>query len=190
MDEKIKKEPGMFRLVLVLFIICVITSLLLGLVYSITEDPIAENKARKTAEAKQVVLPAEEYIPEEYTGTDKSIVGIERAILGGYQAGWVVQVTASGFGGAIDMVVGIDMDGLVRGIDIVKMSETSGLGANADNDSFKSQFIGLGGKFAVSKDGGSIQALTGATVTSRAVTNAVNSALAAVDEIRPVQQSE
>ena len=187
MDEKAKKQPGMLRLALVLVIICVATSLLLGLVYSITENPIAENRMRKTAEAKQAVLPAEEYIAQAYTGTDISIVGMERAINGGAQIGWIVQVTASGFGGAIDMVVGIDTDGLVRGISIINMSETSGLGSNADNDSFKNQFFGLGGQFSVNKDGGSIQALTGATVTSRAVTDAVNSALRAAEEAQPLK---
>ena len=187
MDEKVKKEPGTLSLVLVLIIICVATSLLLGLVYSITKEPIAESRARKTAEAKQAVFPAEEYVAEEYTGADEAIVGMERAISGGAQTGWIVQVTASGFAGAIDTVVGIDMDGLVRGISIINMSETSGLGSNADNDSFKNQFIGLGGQFALNKDGGSIQALTGATVTSRAVTQAVNSALAAVAAVQPLE---
>lgn len=175
------------RLILVLVIISVVTSLLLGFVYSITEKPIAESKALKTIEAKQSVFPSDEYISEEYTGTDKAVSAIERAMSGGVQTGWVVQVTTSGFGGDIDMVVGIDMDGLVRGISIVKMSETSGLGANANKDSFKDQYIGQGGPFSVSKDGGTIQALTGATVTSRAVTKGVNSALEAARAFGPAQ---
>jgi len=63
---------------------------------------------------------------------------------------------------------------------IVDMSETSGLGANASKESFRSQYIGLKEEAAVTKDGGEIEALTGATVTSRAVTRGVNAALAAV----------
>jgi electron transport complex protein RnfG len=86
----------------------------------------------------------------------------------------------NGFGGAIDMVVGIDNNGAVTGISIIKMSETSGLGTNAAKPSFKDQYIGGTGNFAVNKDGGEIDALTGATITSRAVTRGVNSAVEAV----------
>ena len=60
------------------------------------------------------------------------------------------------------------------------MSETSGLGSNAKKDWFREQFVGGSGTLRVNKDGGDIQALTGATITSRAVTNGVNAALAAV----------
>jgi len=63
------------------------------------------------------------------------------------------------------------------------MSETSGLGANAAKESFRSQFAGKSGSVAVTKDGGDIDALTGATITSRAVASGVNSALAAVAEL-------
>ena len=78
------------------------------------------------------------------------------------------------------MVVGVDLNGAVTGISIVKMTETSGLGANASNTSFREQYVGKTGTLAVDKDGGEIVALTGATVTSRAVTNGVNAVLATV----------
>jgi len=74
----------------------------------------------------------------------------------------------------------VSSDGTVSGVSIIKMSETSGLGANASKESFRAQFVGQSGTLAVSKDGGSIDALTGATITSRAVTSGVNSALEAV----------
>ena len=85
----------------------------------------------------------------------------------------------AGFGGAIDMVVGIDAEGRVTGVAIVSMTETSGLGDNARKESFRSQFVGLSGSAALTKDGGSVDALTGATITSRAVADGVTQALAA-----------
>ena len=104
-----------------------------------------------------------------------------------YQAddkGYVVEVTPSGFGGTIDMVVGVGTDGTVTGVSIISMSETSGLGANASKESFRSQFVGKSGVLAVSKDGGEIDALTGATITSRAVTSGVNTALVVASEMQ------
>ena len=90
-------------------IICVATSLLLGLVYSITKEPIAESRAQD-GRSQAGCFPAEEYVAEEYTGADEAIVGMERAISGGAQ-----QVDCAGnrfrFRWAIDMAVGIDMDG-------------------------------------------------------------------------------
>ncbi len=81
------------------------------------------------------------------------------------------------------MVVGIAADGAVSGVSIISMSETSGLGANAAKEGFRSQFAGKSGTLAVNKDGGEIDAITGATITSRAVTRGVNAALAAVAEL-------
>jgi electron transport complex protein RnfG len=136
-EQSSKKTPGMAKLVLVLFVICVITSLLLGMVNYITEGPIAESKAEKTSAAMQAVMPADEYTEDTYPGSDPLVQSVSRAMSGGTQVGWVIGVSPSGFGGAIDMVVGVDMNGLVTGISIVKMSETSGLGTNANKDGLK-----------------------------------------------------
>lgn len=183
MNENVLKKSDTLRLVAILFIISVVTSLLLGLVYIITEGPIAESKLKKTSEAMQAVLPAEEYVVEAYNGEDTHVQSISRAMINGEQVGWVVEVAAAGFSGTINMVVGIDMEGTVSEVSIVSMSETSGLGSNAKNESFRDQYAGQNGQSAVDKDGGDIQSLTGATVTSRAVTQGVNSAIAAAAEM-------
>lgn len=167
------------KLGVILFLICAITAGLLGLVNSVTEDRIAEITAEKTATAMSSVLPADAYDEVAYTGGDAMVAAAYKASAGGADVGYVVEVTPSGFGGTIDMVVGIDMNGAVTGIDIIDMSETSGLGANASKPAFREQFIGGTGSFAVTKDGGTIDALTGATVTSRAVSNGVNAAVTA-----------
>lgn len=177
---KTKKKPaGMASLVLILFAITLVASLLLGLVNSVTKDKIAEINEQKTASAMQEVFSADSYDPVEYTGGDSVVKTAYLAMTGGNVEGYVVEVAPTGFGGAINMVVGIDLDGIVTGVSIIKMTETAGLGTLASEESYRSQYVGGSGDFAVNKDGGTIDALTGATVTSRAVTNGVNSAVEA-----------
>ena len=162
-----------------LLLIAAVVAGLLGLVNYITADRIAAINEEKTAASMQEVLPADSYNELSYTGSDPTVVKVYEAV----GAGYVVEVTPSGFGGTIDMVVGVGSDGTVTGVAIINMSETSGLGANATKESFRSQYVGKSGELAVSKDGGEIDALTGATITSRAVTRGVNSALAAAAEL-------
>ena len=100
------------------------------------------------------------------------------------EAGTVVRLTTNGFGGAIDLMVGVDNENKVTGVAIISHSETASLGANCTREDFRAQFAGKTGELAVSKDGGDIDALTGATVTSRAVTRAVNAALAYAGEVQ------
>ena len=161
------------KLTLTLLLISAVVSGLLGLTNMNTEGRIAAINAEKTAKAMQEVLPADDYTEVEYTGDEANVATV-------YQAGdqgYVIEVTPSGFGGTIDMVVGVGLDGAVTGVSIINMSETSGLGANASKDSFRNQYVGKTGELAVSKDGGEIDALTGATITSRAVTTGVNTAI-------------
>lgn len=167
------------KLTLTLLIISAVVSGLLGLTNFVTADRIAEIKAEKTAASMQEVLPAESYISVDYTGAEALVSAVYQA----GDAGYVVEVTPSGFGGAINMVVGVDTEGKVSGVAIVSMSETSGLGSNAAKADFRSQYVGQSGGLAVNKDGGTIDALTGATITSRAVTDGVNAALRAVGEL-------
>ena len=174
------KSGGYFaKLAGTLLLIAAVVAGLLGLVNHITADKIAAINEEKTAASMQEVLPADSYNEIAYTGSDPTVVKVYEAV----GAGYVVEVAPSGFGGTIDMVVGVGADGTVTGVAIINMSETSGLGANASKESFRSQYVGKSGELAVSKDGGEIDALTGATITSRAVTRGVNSALAAAAEL-------
>ncbi len=166
------------RLAGTLLLISAVVAGLLGLVNHVTADRIDAINREKTAASMQEVLPSASYTELGYSGADDTVKTVYQA-----DGGYVVEVTPSGFGGEIDMVVGIDAAGTVTGVSIVSMSETSGLGANASKESFRSQYIGKSGDLAVSKDGGEIDALTGATITSRAVTRGVNSALAAAAEL-------
>lgn len=167
------------KLTLTLLVISAVVSGLLGLTNYITEDKIAAIAAEKTAASMQEVLPADEYTAVDYAGPEENVASVHKA----GDAGFVVEVTPSGFGGAIDMVVGVASDGTVTGVSIVSMTETSGLGANAAKESYRSQYVGLSGTLAVNKDGGEIDALTGATITSRAVTDGVNTAIRVATEL-------
>lgn len=173
------KVSYFLKLAVTLLVIAAVVSGLLGLTNYITADRIDEINAEKTAKSMQEVLPADAYDELTYTGAEANVAAV-------YQAGdkgLVVEVTPGGFGGTIDMVVGIGTDGTVTGVSIINMSETSGLGANAAKEGFRAQFVGRSGELAVSKDGGEIDALTGATITSRAVTSGVNTALRVYGEM-------
>ena len=159
-----KKEPGMATLVIVLFAICAATALLLGLTNYVTAPFIA------------AVLPADSYDEVEYTGGDAMVQAVYKA----GDAGYVVEVKpATSFSGNLTIMVGVDNTGACSGISITSTGETSGLGSNASKPDFQAQFVGKTGEVKVTKDGGDIDALTGATITSRGVCEAVTSAIAA-----------
>lgn len=177
-EVKVKEAAG-GRLVLVLFVIAAVTALLLGLTNYITHDRIEAIKAEKTAAAMQEVLPAASYSDVDYTGGDSRVLGVQKGSDGGY----VVSVKVPGSQDMIEMLVGVDAAGKVSGVAIVEMAETAGLGAKAEDAAWRAQFVGADGAVAVDKDGGEIDALTGATVTSRAVADGVNAALDAVNTL-------
>ena len=178
MTRSISTGAYVFRLTLTLFLITTIVAGLLGLVNYVTADTIAEQIAQKAENAMRQVLEADGYEPLD--------VPEDSAVTAAYRAGdkgYVVRVAPNGFGGAIDMMVGVDVSGAVTGVAIVSQSETASLGANCTREDFRAQFTGKTGTLSVSKDGGKIEALTGATVTSRAVTEGVNTALEFVQEV-------
>lgn len=166
------------KLALTLLLITAVVAGLLAFVNELTKDKIAENTARKANEAMQTVLPSGSYEKIELTKD-----GITEAYKS--ENGYVVRLNANGFGGAIDMMVGVDLNGNVTGISVISHAETASLGAECTREDWRAQFVGATGGLKVTKDGGTIDALTGATVTSRAVTEAVNRAVEFVKEVQP-----
>ena len=168
------------KLAAVLLLICAVVAGVLGGVNAITEERIASQKAQKAREAYEAVLLAESYEPLDFDESQfPTVTEVVRA--GG---GYVVKLVFSGAQGRITMAVGIDENFECTGISIIDHSETSGLGANAAADSevgrnFREQFIGQDASIALSTQGGEIDALTGATVTTVAVVEAVATAIAA-----------
>ena len=176
-----KKETTVhyvLRLTLTLFLITAVVACCLAAVNGVTKPRIAEAKAQKAQQAIEAVLPGG---GEEVKGFQDTTGTVSRVY--GSDTGYAVEVSPSGFGGPISMMVGVSGEGKVLGISIVSQTETAGLGAvcaakTGAGEAFRGQYAGASGTLAVTKDGGSIDAITGATITSRAVTAGVNAALA------------
>lgn len=159
--------------------ICAVVALLLGIVNSLTEPVIRKMQEEKTAAAMAQVLAADDY--HEKSVSYDNVSAMYEAVTGGAVVGYVVEVTTNGFGGAINMVVGVDVNGTVTGVSIIKDSETANLGTKVTrNQSVLDRFIGLGGTITVKSGENRFDGVTGATVSSKAVTAGVNTALAAV----------
>ena len=161
-----------------LLITSVVAALLAG-VNSITAPKIAELTYQKTQQAIEAVLPGG---GESVDFTDES--GIVSTVYKGAN-GYAVEVAPAGFDGAITMMVGVDLNGNVLGISVISQTETAGLGAvcaatTSAGEAFRGQFVGMSGTVTVSKDGGEVSAITGATITSRAVCKGVTAALECV----------
>ena len=166
------------RIALTLFLITAVVAGALAGVNSITAPIIAAQNAAKTQQAIEMVLPGG-YEEEITDFTDAS--GIVSKVYKGAN-GYALEVLPSGFDNTITMMVGVDSEGNVLGISIVSHTETAGLGAVAAaqtsaGEAFRSQFEGASGSVAVSKDGGEMDAITGATITSRAICAGINAAL-------------
>ena len=169
------------RLALTLLAITAVVAAALAGVNSITAPAIAELNAQKTQNAIELVLP----------GGGESVDFPETALVSKVYAsetGYAVEVTPGGFDNTITMMVGVDKAGSVLGISIISHTETAGLGAvaadkNPKGEAFRNEFVGATGSVSVSKDGGEVEAITGATITSRAVCVGVNAALEVVGKM-------
>ena len=166
----------------VLFGITLVASAGVGAVNMITAEPIAQAE-----QALKVVLPPfDQTVPEALTIDDMPIT-VYTATKGGQVAGYAVEsMTKNGFGGAISMMVGFTPDGEVVNVNVLRQAETPGLGTKmADKENVllgsiqgkKLETMKLvDGKLAVKKDGGDVDALTAATISSRAYVDAINRA--------------
>ena len=203
-EPKKKDKMDVKGIVVAIVAICVITVVMgaaLGGVYSVTKDPIEKAQEQAKNDAYAEVLPEATRIMsvEEDGNVVKQInpllesygfedVHIDDICVGGDDeknelVGYVILITSTaGYGGDIQMAIGINTEYQITGISFLTLNETAGLGMEADTDEFKSQFIGKQvNKFEYTKTGSTkdseIDALSGATITTSAVTNAVNAAL-------------
>ena len=188
------KEAG------ILFAITLIAGLLLGFVYELTKGPIQVQEEKAVQEACNAVFAdadhfteLDAYTPGADTAATLADTGVtigsvyEAQDASGEKLGYVIQTTSSeGYGGNIVLYVGIRMDGTVNDISILSISETPGLGMKA-GDVLVPQFHNKNVKnFSYTKTGhtsdSEIDAISGATITTKAVTNAVNGSLLAFQE--------
>ncbi|HRX57269.1 MAG TPA: FMN-binding protein [Eubacteriales bacterium] len=160
-----------------LFAIAAVAGLALGTTNALTEAPIEQQEIIAADAARRSVLPdaetfeqldAPEGLSETYAGYDAN----------GKLAGKTGKIVTKGYGGEIEVTVGVDNDGTITGVYVggSNFSETAGLGARTKETWFGVQFIGKDSSVSLKKDGGDIDAVTSATISSRAVTKAVGKA--------------
>ena len=167
---------------LILAAICLIVSLALSSTNMITKAKIAEIEEQNTKKAMTRVLKADEYT-EKALKTDDGDVTYYEATANNEVIGFIFTTSANGYGGEVKVMTAVLPDKTVKAVEILDVSsETPGLGQNAAQEKFYGQFSGMSDTLSVVKSGadssaGEINAVTGATITSRAVTKAVNEAL-------------
>lgn len=165
----------------VLLIICIVVSAALAGTNLLTEDKIAEQAALKAEESRKLVLPEAESF-EEVPAT-QTAGAYHKGKAGDEVVGYVFETAAKGYGGDVKVMTGISADGNITGVVILSHGETPGLGANAEKEEFRDQYKQAAPDSAIqvvkyqTPQEGQIEAMTGATITSTAVTNAVNQAV-------------
>ena len=191
------KKDSFMKDALVHSLITLISGCCLGGAYGLTKQKIYEINMASTIASYKQVMPAEEYDDETYADAlttaqsdgkiaadngGASLISVVAAKdASGAETGYIVKGSAAGYGGSVIVVVGVDADLKVTGISFPEtLPETAGLGQKATEPAFYEQFAGKGTKLSVKKGGGAgedeIDAISGATITSTAVTNTVNAA--------------
>ena len=194
MADTAKKSGGgqIIKLALVLLAVAAVIALVLGVVNEITKGPIEDYLNNKRDAAYAMVMPGEGNVYEEldadsYTNdASNTITKLSKATdASGNEIGYVAETTFSGAQGMITMVIGLDPDLVCTGIGITEHSETSGLGAKAADttDPFPQSLPGNGDGLKLAKDGGTIAAISGATLTSRAVVTEIQTVIDAVKSL-------
>jgi len=189
------KQSGggqILKLALVLLAVAAVIALVLGVVNEITKGPIEQYLNGKRDAAYAMVMPGDGNTYEEIDAgsyandPSNSITKLSAAKdASGNAIGYVAETTFSGAQGMITMVIGLDNDLTCTGIGITEHSETSGLGAKAADptDPFPQSMVGLTDGAKLSKDGGSVSAISGATLTSRAVVTEIQTVIDAVKSL-------
>ena len=202
--EKVNMDPKyIIKLTVTLFATCVIVAGLLGLVNMVTKDKIAAINWENTQTAMKAVVadPDNTESSEALENTDAmsaaakaaggTLDSVYEVLVGGENAGYAIKVVASGSQGNIEMMVGVDAEGVVTGVSIVDNSETSGIGSKVMSneplssgvgvlDQFQGKSAAADGTLTVGKN---VDAISGATVSSKGVTAGVNAALAVAGAI-------
>lgn len=191
--EKVQMDPKyILKLSITLLVICLVVALALGFVNGITADKIAALQEQAKQESLQAVFPDATFNEVEI-GDEQLAVATEYGVELMYiyevadGSGYAIEVGPSGFSGTIDMIVGINADGSVAGISVISNTETAGIGTNVCSDKpnrngvgVLSQFIGLtataDNPFTVNSGSNQVDAISGATVTTRAIATGVNAA--------------
>ncbi len=184
-----ENKVNISQLVIVLTAICALAALSLAGVYEMTKEPIAEQIRLARLRAIKAVLPVYDNQPDQETrsvvigkdrrGKDK-VVTFYKATREGQPVGIAFAMPEKGFGGEISVMIGVTPGQAISGVEILLHKETPGLGAKIEEKTFRGQFIGkslLTSKLALKRDGGELDQITGASISSRAVTKAIKKGL-------------
>jgi electron transport complex protein RnfG len=182
---------NILRLIVVLTCICIASAIALAKIYDLTKGPIAHQKRLEVLRAIKAVLPPYDNEPDQDMvklpmGIDKKDEEIQGVFYRGRKEGRLTGVafkvsSLEGYGGTIEVMVGLLPDGTIHGIEVLSHLETPGLGAKIREAKFKDRFKKRNlsnTKWAVKKDAGDIDGITGATISSRAVIKAIKGGLA------------
>jgi len=186
----------LFKLTIVLTIICSLAATALALVYNITKDPIAYQQRLKKLKAIKAVQPNYDNEPDqdfvdlktdENTDGNGNLTRFYITKKGGTLTGVVFMVSAVGYGGTIDLMVGLSPEGTITGVQVLKHTETPGLGAKITEGKFIQQFTEKNVQntnWSLKKEGGDIDQISGATISPQAVVKALNGGLIFFSEHR------
>ena len=157
----------------VLLLICVVVGGVLAAVNDLTAGPIAQQAVEAANAARRSCFEAADSFEEMELAADSGVDSCYMAMVDGQLAGYVAQVTVTGFGGPVEIHIGMDLDQTITGINVggSNFSETPGLGDRARDPEFTEQFAGL---TIPTQLGNGVDAITGATITSGAVSSGVN----------------
>ncbi len=179
------------RLAGTLAIVCIVAAALLGLTNIITADKIVEQTVKANTEARRAVfMAANSFDQIEFANEAAPLVAeVYEAKQDGSLIGYVFKSATKGYAGTVEIMVGIDMNGVVQGVKVGNNNETPGLGKKAEEAVFQQQFSGKlsSAQVAVVKNGtpkeNEVVAIAGATITSKAVADGVNQAMAAFKQL-------
>lgn len=185
-------KSNLVNMALCLTLVCLFCAAILGGVYAVTLEPIKAAAEKTTNEAISQVLPAGGTLSEIKTAEFDGVYYeyYESSDTSGVVA-YAVKTSSIGFGGPLQLMVGVLADGTVWATSVLSHSETPGLGAKCTSDlRFIEQWKGFKGNFAVKKDGGDVDAITASTITSRAYAKAVGNAVALAKSLQAVPEVE
>ncbi|MCM1163038.1 MAG: RnfABCDGE type electron transport complex subunit G [Muribaculaceae bacterium] len=189
-------KSSLLNMVLSLGIITIVAAGLLSWIFTITEQPIAQANLNKQIEAVKAVTPefdndpVAEAVEITPAGEDKALKVFPARKDGQLVGAAVESYSSKGFSGDIKLIYGFDQNGVITGYAVMEHAETPGLGAKMGdwfNEGGKGNVIGMNateGSLTVSKDGGQVDAITAATITSRAFLDALNRAAAAFTALK------
>ena len=171
-----------------LFVICLISTALLGGTNSLTAEKIKQVAAESAAKARtEVCKDAAEFEEKQFTVDENEYTVYIGKNASGETVGYTVTTQDKSYGGVIEVMTGFDTEGKITGVEILTIDDTPGLGMNAKKDEFRNEYVGRSGELTVSKSASAdneIQAITGATITSKAVTRGVNLGSKIVTEVK------